>query len=311
MPLTDNQENKLNMIEDVDALLDTNPTKVALVAMLGSKHLELKIKKTDIKTKAQEKDTVTAGKAQDKYDAENVLIKGVMSIAGPLIAFGSDNGLNDVVELAHVTPSRLRLMRDTTLAITCQKILDTANANAPALIPYGVTAIMLTALQTAIDNFNTAMATREAARDTKSGIGLTIKDQFRDCLLHLESMDNVVEALRQTEKEFYAKYHFSRVIRDLGNVNHVRRGNLAPNQTFNVLAGGFNDATIFVLKNRGTTDLRYCTINDAGTACTGGILLHAGEQQIKTGLELGLPGAGFLNVTNVDGTNNGSYEVEF
>src|ERR1051325_7064377 len=101
MPFTKNQENKYTMFKTVDALLDNNATIVASVPMLGLKQTALKTRITDIGTKGEEKDTLLAGKAQDKYDAEDALIKATLRVAGPMLAYGIDNNLNDVIEIAH------------------------------------------------------------------------------------------------------------------------------------------------------------------------------------------------------------------
>ena len=87
-------------------------------------------------------------------------------------------------------------------------------------------------------------------------------------------------------------------------------GPIAGGETINLSDGGFDENTIFVGINTGTTTLKLCITDSASTACAEGAEILAGESKTLTAAELGYqPGWAFLNITNLDADNEGSYSV--
>lgn len=90
----------------------------------------------------------------------------------------------------------------------------------------------------------------------------------------------------------------------------VKKGNVAGGDTNNIFSKDVEDTTNFLVENPGTTRLRYfATDTAAGTISSGGIELNPGESRSVTTLELGNPGNKFINVTNLDADNQGSYKI--
>lgn len=305
--MTERQENKFTMMQTVDTLLDENAVIVGTIPMFMTKAAALKTNIADVHAKDQERGEALVGKAQDKYDAERALIEATIAVAGPMFAYGSDNGLNDVMETAHVTRGFLRHLRDTELPIRCKQVKDMANTHAGALAGYGATALLIANIDTKIAVFQTALGSRESATAERSGAVVSLKLLFGDGMNLLEQTDGIVQTLKFSQPQFYNEYFFARVIRDLGSSIHTFKGDVVA--TKNILSSGFGDTTIFSFQNPGTTVVRYCTGPDGTTACAAGVDVNPGQVILKRANEIGAPGSTFLNVTNLDAGNAGKYKV--
>jgi hypothetical protein len=86
--------------------------------------------------------------------------------------------------------------------------------------------------------------------------------------------------------------------------------NIAGGDTDNILSGGFDDTTEFEITNTGTTLLKFCTGTSPSDTSAVGVELIKGATVTKTALELGVAGYTFLNVKNLDATNQGSWKVK-
>jgi len=86
---------------------------------------------------------------------------------------------------------------------------------------------------------------------------------------------------------------------------------VAGGDTVNVISEGITDTTQFKLFNTGSTAGRFFTSTSAtGTSEPGqGIELAPNTNTTVVATDLGEPGNTFLNVTNLDPTNQGSYSV--
>jgi len=87
-------------------------------------------------------------------------------------------------------------------------------------------------------------------------------------------------------------------------------GPIGPAETLNLMEGGFDENTIFVAINTGTTIWKICITDSATNPCGEGVEVPAGESKTLTATEIGYqPGWAFLNITNLDAESEGSYSV--
>ncbi|MEI6088778.1 MAG: hypothetical protein WCR66_14395 [Bacteroidota bacterium] len=93
-------------------------------------------------------------------------------------------------------------------------------------------------------------------------------------------------------------------------VLHINNAAIAPDTTVNLMHQNFDITYVIFVRNIGITDLRICLSHDATTACTtDGQTLRAGHAHTYIMPTLGNLANTFLNITNLDLTNNGAYEV--
>ena len=83
------------------------------------------------------------------------------------------------------------------------------------------------------------------------------------------------------------------------------------NSTTNLMHETFDISYVFLVRNTGTTDLRVCLAPDATTGCTAeGETLRGGKSHTFLAPTLGPLTNQFFNITNLDLTTKGLYEIE-
>ena len=107
-----------------------------------------------------------------------------------------------------------------------------------------------------------------------------------------------------------AKYNDYIIYTSEGKLAEPIEGTVEAEQTANVMNKTFEPTDEFKLENTGTAQLRFCLAPDGVTACASGIEVNSGENITVTASELGDPATNeFLNVTNLDASEQGSYKV--
>jgi hypothetical protein len=222
-----NQENKLTMYEAVNTLLSDNGTIVSSVAAMQTAATALADVIQRIKDKGREKSTATAGKTQTKHDAEDALVAATLEVASALFSYARKIKNNELKEIADITETKLRRLRDTELGARATTIYKRANAEVANLADYSITTQKIADLQTRITEYVAAMGKRESSIAERSGATQALAGLFdeTDELLY-DDLDRLMETVRNTETEFYNKYFAARVIKDIG----LGRGEATPTQ---------------------------------------------------------------------------------
>jgi hypothetical protein len=172
----------------------------------------------------------------------------------------------------------------------------------------------LAATKTDVDNFHTTLLSTRAEQQQKEGIVRTKSD-----LLEVERVNTAV-AMYATLGKLMAKFasNPSQIDRffDLSLIQNPPNDKdtyaviVAGGDTVNVVED-IEDTTQFKLFNTGDTAGRFFTSTSAtGTSEPGeGIELAPNTNTTVVATDLGEPGNTFLNVTNLDPTNQGKYSV--
>ncbi|MBI3365892.1 MAG: hypothetical protein HY033_13420 [Ignavibacteriae bacterium] len=215
--LNKTQENKLTMYEAVLSLMGSNGTVVTGVPALKEAKDSFDATVQQIKVKGRERHEATAGKTATKQQAEDALVASLMEIASALYSFAWKAGRNDVKEIADVTETKLRRMRDTELESRAKSIHEKATADASGLANYNITAEKISNLQGRIADFGSALGERESSAAGRTGLTTTLTtlfDQADEILA--EDLDRLMETVRDANNDFYNTYFSARVIKDTG-----------------------------------------------------------------------------------------------
>jgi hypothetical protein len=167
---------------------------------------------------------------------------------------------------------------------------------------------MIAELQTRITNYDNALGAREGAQSIKTGMTSSLGEFVKVMDEICEDIGTLSLVTKSTQPEFYAALQSALVIRNLGESSGVLAGQLAGGETKNLFKN-VTPTTKFKLSNRGATILQYF-LNINGGPGTGGVQVNPGEEVIKFGNELGNADATYLNVTNVNPSENGNYRVK-
>jgi hypothetical protein len=140
-----------------------------------------------------------------KFLRTNVITLSI-DIVRRISAYAMNVNNLSLMNLIDYSESDLKQATDQNLVSICQIIRDSANTNLTALATYGVTAAMITALQTAITNFNNSIAKiRLDAADSGMATKL-IASSFKLLLATWTKIDTLVEIVRISQPNFYAEY---------------------------------------------------------------------------------------------------------
>lgn len=209
--------NKLVMYQSIIALLKDNENLITPVQPFNTSYTNFKNLVTSIEIKETERQTATRGKTQLKSATENDLIDLVISIAAGLYNYGKKNNLPEISEVADINYSYLERIKDFDLIIKAQQIHNAALSVKTEIVTYGVPETKISQLNAKREEFENAIGAREAAISNRVGVSLTIKELFSlaDDIL-ADEIDRYVEALGNTNGEFYEKYFNARKINDRG-----------------------------------------------------------------------------------------------
>lgn len=210
------QERKLSMYLVVKDLLSqtSNATIVTALPSFGGFLTSFNSGVTSLQTIREAQELDRTGIAVNKNELKIDLIFKAIDIARKVTAYAKANNLSILAGEVSYSESDLKKSADTILRDKCQVIYAKANANLTALATFGVTAALLTALQTAITNYNFAIPRPRLGIVTKKQATNQIKVLFKSIDILLEKMDSIVEVVRNSQLVFYKNYIDARIIID-------------------------------------------------------------------------------------------------
>jgi len=148
------------------------------------------------------------------------LINQAMEIVRRVVAYATNTNNNSLRELVNYSETKLKKSSDQQLATSCQVIRDNANANVSALATYGVTAAMITTLQTTINSLNTLIPKGRVSTTDSSEATQTLVTLFKTLSANWAKIDTLVEMVKTTQPSFYDEYQ------NLGKVIILGSGSL-------------------------------------------------------------------------------------
>lgn len=211
------QSNKLVMYESVISYLKQNTGVVSLIAKFTQVFAEFENEVANIKQKEIERQSVTAGKTESKYSAEDELIDIAVKVAAGLFSYSRRASKADVKELADVNHSKLDKLKDSDLVSRCRQIYDAAKLVETELIEYGIKAEDINELKSAADIFEESLGGRDASVAQRISALATLKELFirADDILE-NDLDKFADQFKKNNPEFYKGYYAARSIKDIG-----------------------------------------------------------------------------------------------
>lgn len=165
-----------------------------------------------------------SGDTANKNMLRTNLIVLAIDVARRVVAYATNVNNNSLLKLVDYTESDLKRSSDSNLVSICQVIRDNANTNVTALAAYGVTAAVLTTLQTAITNFNAAIP-KGRVDTTDSGEATKIlANLFKTLATNWEKIDTLVEMVRTSQPNFYDEYQKVRKVIETGSGSLAVKG---------------------------------------------------------------------------------------
>jgi hypothetical protein len=163
---------------------------------------------------ATQQETDTSGNTKNKKLLRTTLIAQAIDVDRRTVAFATNVNNNVLLSQVNYTESDLNKSSDTKLVGICQVIRDSANANVAALATYGITAAVLTTLQTSITNFNNAIPKVRVGTTDSGEATQQLKLAFITLASNWAKIDTLVEMVRSTQPAFYDEYQTVRKVID-------------------------------------------------------------------------------------------------
>ncbi len=214
--MTKNEENRLTMYKAVHSFLQQNGTATSTIPVLAVLDNELGTVIGEIEQLHSAHQSVARGRAAEKEALEDRMIEEVVAAAAGLYVLAIQQGNMNVRDVAKVTPSGLKRMRDTELLVKAQTLSQYLEQSLGELADYGVTAEMVETLKSTIAEYDAALAGTESSAAKKTTQRTKLSEAFdrADDLLH-NRLDPMMEVFRSSNKDLYNEYINTRVIRDL------------------------------------------------------------------------------------------------
>ncbi|MDP3150488.1 MAG: hypothetical protein Q8N83_15300 [Ignavibacteria bacterium] len=211
------EENKLEMFESVQAVLNKNNTAVATLPALAEAKTEFTDLIADIIKTDKEYGTATVGKVAVKNSVENELIDVLLPLKGALASLARKTKNTELALLVKFTKTDLQRLGDTDLKNKVSTILEIIEANKTTLANYNVDDAEINDLKEKAATFSNATANNKTSFTGKVGARVSLTELFdnADEVLKVD-LDNLMLRMKKNYPDFYIEYQAARVTKDLG-----------------------------------------------------------------------------------------------
>lgn len=208
-------DSKINMYRTVRQICDDNPTTVASNPAFSAAYATFKAKLSALNITITAYLQIITGIATDKTTLKKNLCTSTTDICKLISAYASSINNNTLLEAVNFTYSDLYKIKSDKIHEFCQNIHDLAVANAPALIPYGITNALLLSFQQAITDYTNIAPKPQSAKATKKSLNKSINTQTKDIDTFLETqLDKLIIVFKPTKIDFVNTFIAGRVIID-------------------------------------------------------------------------------------------------
>ncbi len=143
-----------------------------------------------------------SGDTKTKKLLRTSLITQTIDVGRRVVAYATYVNNNALLALVNYTESDLKRSSDSNLVSICQVVRDNANANVAALATYGVTAAIITTLQTTITSFNATIPKGRVDTTDSGEATLLLATLFKTLATTWDKIDILVEMVRITSLIF-------------------------------------------------------------------------------------------------------------
>lgn len=192
------------------AITGTLPSFASYFNIIQTTHTQIQVAEAQ-----QEADK--SGDTTAKRTLRTTLISQAVEVSRRVVAYATNMNNSALLALVDYTENDLKKASDETLVNSCQVIRDNANTNIAALATYGVTAAILTTLQTSITNFNNTIPKVRVDTTDSGAATKLLSTLFKTLSANWAKIDTLVEMVRTSQPNFYNEYQKVRKVIVAGN----------------------------------------------------------------------------------------------
>ena len=222
--MNNTQEDYLNMLYAIKVIIDKYNSTWAANAVFAATYGVLIAKITAIEQNRDAQMATSKGVTADKNMKRDVLSEKALFIINRIQSYANVTGNNDLYASVHFPASTFVKCRDTDMVGIGNTIISKANANIAALTSYGVTAALVTDLQTALTTYSGYIAKPRTLKAQSKNATENLVVLFKESNETLTSrLDLDIEMFKTSKPDFYSQYWTARaVISTSGSATSVK-----------------------------------------------------------------------------------------
>ena len=260
-------ENRISMYYKVREFFNNNlPTLTPTVPALTAQVNDFNTKLTALDALIITADENTGGYTLQKQSNRSTMRNLALSISGALYAHAKITNNEALASKIYTTKSTLDQKRDTDILYWCERLNNLASANAPALVPLGITAATLASYTTSIVNYR-AVIQDPADRRSEGAAAFVAADKQVELIdSNLKITDAIMLAASMSHAQLYNQYLADRRIDDNSASNNGGGGNNNPpdvtevieaNGTEGIFSIPYLSSRVFQLRNNSNLAIEW------------------------------------------------------
>lgn len=301
-------ENSFTMLRVVLDFLTGNTTVWTASAPFTNAYNALRALISEIQALIQIIEIDRLGLAKAKEQKKNLIVEMGIFLRNAVIPYASSINDLELKSFFDFSESEFKKLRDTIIVEKLKGFHDRAVTLGAAIAPYGIDAAWLASFLTFLADYDGYISKPRLGIAERKTANAMVIEKIRDAKEILKGqLDYLVGNYESANPTFVEGYKNARIIIDLaGGTSETVEGSLGPMET-NVLFMDVENGDKFKFENKGTTTLLFSRKAD-GSGGDDGLKLEPATTATKTAEELAGSGE-YLNVTNQDPANEGSYRV--
>jgi hypothetical protein len=209
------EEANFNMFRAVYAIRSDYSALISSIPALASGFNNLQARISSISGLISLQAAVISGIAVDKETLKAKMASLTYNYSGTARAWAADNEDDTSYEALNLVQSMIKKLPDEVAGPACMNIYNILNANSAALLPFGLTAAMLSELNTSISDYTAIVPLPANAINIRQTYTENIIKSVRQSASFLKrQLDNIVRAQINTNSDFVKTYFNSREIID-------------------------------------------------------------------------------------------------
>lgn len=214
--MTNKQESYSKMSLASVIYLDANAEITNSLPQFATYFGEIRGANAQIQLELVKQEADNSGDTIAKKQLRGTLISQAVDISRRVVAYATNSNNNVLLNLVDYKDSDLKKSSDQKLVSSCRVILENASIFVALLTDYGVTAVMITNLQTAINDFNNTIPKGRLSTTDSGEATKRLSDLYKTLRTNWAKIDTLVEIVRTSQPHFYNEYTKVRMVIETG-----------------------------------------------------------------------------------------------
>lgn len=210
------QKNKNSMLATVHAFVTENSAVYSDTEEFVSGIAKLENLLVLIKNKEDERSTVATGKTKYKNVSRKSVSDFALMVAGAIYAYGKKSENVVLTEKVNISATFLTSLRNHDLVRVLESIMELAEENIAAIVPFGITAEKLSEYKARVTQYSKALSAKDSSGASKTSAAKSLRQLFKDSDNVTDTLDKLVEGFKESNAAFYNGYKAARVTKNLG-----------------------------------------------------------------------------------------------